>query len=624
MESIALKAAANYESSEGTKKNGAGMPGGQGNLGVNFDLLLQQVSTQIQTDVAAITPDSGLSDIPRQVENPGSTDGQDLSRGEDAPQDRFADRDSGQDRGESRSDAHRVDRGDDTPRDGATDRDDFSNRPEASERTGEDARRDDTSRDQDRGRTDSQLRENARTSDPHARNDDGSRNQQAGTDPNAGQATGNQAASDGAATIVAGQQHAEQVLSSLVGATSTAANQGPAQAQNKTDAATPGRENAVEGLTKAADSVVKPNANAGGGRNAFSNGQQGQHGQAQNQGQANAQSQANANAAAQAQNQAHSQGQAGNASDDAAARQAQALSRMVGDGNKVKVEVNVTRESATLVSQPGSALSSAAATAAEEGGPTLRQQQAANTPNALGPNPAAQQAAQQAAAAGGQVQGQQAAGQNGQAQVMAAAGADAKGAVQGPAHGNSGMQATQPGGGESTPTAGANASGETSQSQQAAATRAAQQPRAATHSQPLVDQVSVQITKALALGKDRINIQLKPAELGRVEVQMEIAADGRIQAVVQADTRETLDMLRRDVGELTKALQDAGFDTHNSDLSFNLRGQQGEDDLPKGFGGRGGSDAADGEVPEKGFSDPVLSGQVVGGITADGRVDIRA
>ena len=90
----------------------------------------------------------------------------------------------------------------------------------------------------------------------------------------------------------------------------------------------------------------------------------------------------------------------------------------------------------------------------------------------------------------------------------------------------------------------------------------------------VAEQVSVKITKALQAGQDRITIRLNPAELGRVEVKMELTFDGRTTAIVTAENRDTLDILRRDSAELQKALQESGLQLGDGDLTFNLRGDE--------------------------------------------------
>jgi flagellar hook-length control protein FliK len=86
-------------------------------------------------------------------------------------------------------------------------------------------------------------------------------------------------------------------------------------------------------------------------------------------------------------------------------------------------------------------------------------------------------------------------------------------------------------------------------------------------------QIAVNIAQAAADGVRQIGIRLHPAELGRVEVKLEIARDGQVSAVVLADRADTLDALRNDAGALERALQDAGLNADQSGLKFGLREQ---------------------------------------------------
>lgn len=88
---------------------------------------------------------------------------------------------------------------------------------------------------------------------------------------------------------------------------------------------------------------------------------------------------------------------------------------------------------------------------------------------------------------------------------------------------------------------------------------------------PAADQVAVQIQRAVRDGASRIIVQLSPAELGRVEVQLDFTQDGRVSAAVLADRADTLDMLQRDARLLERSLQEAGLKTDGGSLSFDLR-----------------------------------------------------
>lgn len=89
----------------------------------------------------------------------------------------------------------------------------------------------------------------------------------------------------------------------------------------------------------------------------------------------------------------------------------------------------------------------------------------------------------------------------------------------------------------------------------------------------VTEQVEVRLRNALADGARRMEIHLKPAELGRVDVRIDTDADGRSHVTVTADKRDTLDMLQRDARALERALNEAGLKADSNNLSFNLRGE---------------------------------------------------
>jgi len=94
------------------------------------------------------------------------------------------------------------------------------------------------------------------------------------------------------------------------------------------------------------------------------------------------------------------------------------------------------------------------------------------------------------------------------------------------------------------------------------------------------DDVAVQISKAAADGLDKISIQLKPESLGRIDVQLQVAHDGRVNATIAVHRQDTLDLLQRDARSLERALQDAGLRTDAGSLNFNLSGQGRENQQP--------------------------------------------
>lgn len=102
-------------------------------------------------------------------------------------------------------------------------------------------------------------------------------------------------------------------------------------------------------------------------------------------------------------------------------------------------------------------------------------------------------------------------------------------------------------------------------------TQALRAPRVPMPAQVL-DQINVQIDKAVKEGADTVKIQLRPLDLGRIEIKLDVGTDGKVAATVTADKPETLAMLQKDSRGLEKALEDAGLKPDSSATSFNLRG----------------------------------------------------
>lgn len=136
------------------------------------------------------------------------------------------------------------------------------------------------------------------------------------------------------------------------------------------------------------------------------------------------------------------------------------------------------------------------------------------------------------------------------------------------------------------------------------------------------EQVQVTIRQAFKPGMDRVTIQLDPPDLGRVDVRIEMSADGRNQVVFSADNRDTLDLLQRDARQLERALQEAGIDAETADMEFTLNQQQEGDGEPgeqtADDGGYG--EPADRPAESEAVIDPT-TGQYT--ITLSNGVDIR-
>jgi len=94
----------------------------------------------------------------------------------------------------------------------------------------------------------------------------------------------------------------------------------------------------------------------------------------------------------------------------------------------------------------------------------------------------------------------------------------------------------------------------------------------ATALHPASEQVSVSLKQAAKTGNNQIQIELNPASLGKIEVRLDFAHDGRISAVISADRPDTLQLLNHDAKALEQSLRDAGLRADSGSLTFNLRG----------------------------------------------------
>jgi len=98
------------------------------------------------------------------------------------------------------------------------------------------------------------------------------------------------------------------------------------------------------------------------------------------------------------------------------------------------------------------------------------------------------------------------------------------------------------------------------------------------HSTPSDDATFAALGVAIAArskdGEKQFDINMHPAELGRVDVRISVDADGKAQAHLSAEHPQTLQLLQNDKGTLERNLRDAGLDVANNGLSFSLKGEQ--------------------------------------------------
>ncbi|MBL8830975.1 MAG: flagellar hook-length control protein FliK [Rhodospirillales bacterium] len=159
----------------------------------------------------------------------------------------------------------------------------------------------------------------------------------------------------------------------------------------------------------------------------------------------------------------------------------------------------------------------------------------------------------------------------------------------------------------------------------ARAAQATEEPKPVART-PLVpphEQVAVHIRKAVADGLDQISIRLNPLELGRIDIKLDIGADGSLRAAFAADRQQTLELLKSDSRQLENALSEAGLRADSGGLNFSLRGDNRENaqafrDMGAQFANRrnAGEEADDAAIPvAAGYARPRA---------ANGRIDLNA
>ncbi len=91
-----------------------------------------------------------------------------------------------------------------------------------------------------------------------------------------------------------------------------------------------------------------------------------------------------------------------------------------------------------------------------------------------------------------------------------------------------------------------------------------------------LDALAVNIARKAEAGVSQFDITLHPAELGKLEISLSVADDGRIHAALRAERPETLDLLQRDARQLESQLRQAGLDVGSNSLSFSLSQGNGQ------------------------------------------------
>lgn len=578
-----------------------------GGFAVSFEDLLQRVGTRLEH---AFSPAERADDIPVSNENANvGNDARDYAQKRDGAGARNDHRNNDDAADHARSTAadardNGTERSADTPRSDNV-ADNADNRGDNGDRDAQGAR--DTKDTSERGSTDDTAKSetgNETTADAKGDGNTTENTTENGTQSASTEgAAGQNATQQGQNTAQAAAVYAAGLIA-VVGSENTKTAQGGAQTQAQAQTGVDITENTA--VQAAAAKSAKS------GTTDHSNASRGQKGQAKA-----------ANGAEQ-----KVEGADQKAATSATQNQAQQLSRVIGGDTRTNINVNVTNEQSQLTSKPiftitnGSVLTQDAGNGKGNASNAGTGQQQGQTP---GQNPGQSQQAQLATQQQAQA-AQQANAQNGQqgAQTVAGQGAASAGASAQASSG--GAQHAGSNEAMNNATQSSNIGQQTQQTQQSRESAPQQQ---AQHAQrgnlpgsAVTEQISVKITKAMQSGTDRISIQLKPAELGRVDVKMEMTHDGRVMTVVTAEKQDTLDLLRRDSAELQKALADAGLTS--GDMEFNLKGQEQQSAQSEGDDkGNSATAEADAEETEADVNDGVMSAWE-SGIFVNGKLDMRA
>jgi flagellar hook-length control protein FliK len=133
--------------------------------------------------------------------------------------------------------------------------------------------------------------------------------------------------------------------------------------------------------------------------------------------------------------------------------------------------------------------------------------------------------------------------------------------------------------------------------------------------------LALQIAVTAQSGKSRFEIRLDPAELGRIDVRIDVDRHGQVTSHLTVEKPETLAMLRQDAPQLQRALDNAGFKTGDSGLQFSLRDQSSSG---QNTGDEAGRNAQRLIISEDDTIPALVAGRTYGRMSGSGSgVDIR-
>jgi Meckel syndrome type 1 protein len=139
---------------------------------------------------------------------------------------------------------------------------------------------------------------------------------------------------------------------------------------------------------------------------------------------------------------------------------------------------------------------------------------------------------------------------------------------------------------------------------------------AASHGAAITEQIATQIATKTDAGKSGFDFALEPAGLGRVDVSLKFDSQGQLSAVLSFDNPAAAAEAQGRASDLQQALQQAGLNVSQGNLSFTSGGGQG--------GGSGAQTSAPASYGVAGdiASDVPIASVSASGLSTAGGVDI--
>ena len=144
---------------------------------------------------------------------------------------------------------------------------------------------------------------------------------------------------------------------------------------------------------------------------------------------------------------------------------------------------------------------------------------------------------------------------------------------------------------------------------------------APTNSAVPLSGVALEIAVNVKSGKSSFEIRLEPADLGRIDVRVQIDQNGQVTSHLTVEKPETLSLLQQDAPQLQQALNDTGLKTGSGGLQFSLRDQSS---YGQNSGGESNSNAQQLIISDEDAVATALAGRSYGRSPgSSGGVDIR-